>query len=589
MLRVIPARGVSDLFHRNACASIFMQVFAPNIQPRSSLAFSIFHRKDLNPPMSSAPIDPATSLLSLPPALLELLATLLSPIDVFALRLVSRDSFRAFASPSVCDRLLAHHFPFAPRIHNTDYDTLNTLLLRRRRLQAGSYTQSLNLSYPPPHKSQEGVYPGLHEFDADLGILLTAESSETEVEITVRSLADGGRSIVIPAPLRLEGETPGIMLSRDRVLLLYPRRGGGSLALILDGKQDGRTLWSALLSTSVYTGRRKLRPVFNTHYLAFITKLDTAGVLAITKLAPSGIDTNTVTCNLPVRPENLHSLQADAAGKVLLVAEVFPTHGNLHRIIFVNAATGDAARAFHLPMAPSFSSAPRDWGFQSTGSQLPLQTRPSSLNIPVIRAELDNPLPSLLLLLLPSSSSPSTSLDTITYDFSLSIATTTDSVLTYPPLNLTLPSAGTGELANRHNTLPAIRSPRISAHTTLIGANWMYSSNFTTDGAEIVQLLRYSTPPMVDSPASGWSTPPGERAVVDAGELARRLAAMQMDTAAPREKAEGWRGIVGLSHRISGKMKRAKSDAPKMTGKGKEVVGCEEVKGERGWRWWGGK
>lgn len=540
--------------------------------------------------MSTTPIASAT-LLSLPPALLELLAILLSPVDIFSLRLVSRDSFRAFASPAVCDCLLTHHFPFAPRIHETAYDTLNTLLLHRRRLQTGAYTQSLDLSYPPPHESQERVYPGFHEFDADLGILLTVESSETDggkVEVTVRCLTDGGRSIIIPAPLRLDGEKAEIILSRDRVLLLYPRGAGGSLALILDGKQDGRTLWSALLSTSVYTGRRKLRPVFNTHYLAFITKLDTSGVLAITKLTPAEFETETVTCNLPVRPENLHSLQADAAGKILLVAEVFPAHSNLHRIIFVNASTGEAARAYHLPMALSFSVAPRDWGFRLSPREDELLIWQSprdpnyrsklALQISVFPLSAQNSTIRYLL-----SPSPSTSLDEITYDFSLSLAATPDSILTYPQLNLSLPSAGTGESANRNNTLSPVRSPRLPAHTTRIGQNWVYTSTRTSDG-EKVQLLRYSTPPLADSmPASGWSTPlsvfSGERAVVDAGELARRLAAMQQEV--PREET-GW-GITELGHRLSGKMKRAKSYAPQA--KGKDVARCEEVKGGRGRGW----
>jgi len=67
--------------------------------------------------------------------------------------------------------------------------------------------------------------------------------------------------------------------------------------------------------------------------------------------------------------------------------------------------------------------------------------------------------------------------------------------------------------------------------------------------------------------------------VVDAGELARRLAAMQEEV--PREEA-GW-GITELGHRLSGKMKRAKSYAPQA--KGKDVVRCEEVKGGRGRGW----
>ncbi|KAI5782900.1 hypothetical protein FPQ18DRAFT_359269 [Pyronema domesticum] len=582
---------------------------------------------DITPPSPTFPSVPRTpnaralSLPSLPPALLELIVTALAPKDVYSLRQVSRDCFRAFASPGICEFLLKHHFPFAERAPNTHaYDVFNSLLLQRRRLRAGTFTQYLDVFYPSPEEQQERIYPGFHEFDADLGILLTVESTEAinQVDITVRSLSDNGRSIIIPAPLRLEGEPPAIVLSRDRVFLVYPRMNGGSLALILDGKHDGRTLWSGLLSTPVYTAQKLLRPVFNDFYLAFITQLNDRGVIAITHLANNDLESDTVTCRIPFHPENVHSLQCDRNGRILMIGEVFPEVDNLHRVVIINPKTGDAIRQYQLPMSPNFNLAPRDWGYKLSpeGHKLLVWQSPRSaayrshlalqvsiFQLPKHHDDISDPPQTVRYLL----ASPHSELPTrhLNYDFALGVASFGNCLLTYQPLNLDDPIAGYGETLNRHNSILAGCSILAESETVVLGKHWLYMRSRAANDSVKIQLLRHSTPPpmMTESmPASGWSTPlsmvgAGERQFVDAGELTRRLAAMQAGNKESRNysvsddfeemtREHSWKQLSSLGHRLSGKIKRAKSDAVPSLGsrssKGKEREPMlQEVEGEK--------
>jgi hypothetical protein len=550
-----------------------------------------------------------TALLALPEEILQLIAASLSIDDVFALRLLSRLSFRIFAGPSFCDFLLKLHFPFSPRLHDTAYDTVNALLLRRRRIASSYYTQSLD-------------YPTIAGFDADLGALLTADADEARdrIDIAIRWVSEGGRSILIPGPLRIEPSSPQpeIVLSRDRVLILYPRGTTGTMALILEGRVSGATLWNAFLFMQVYTAKRKLRPVFNKHYLAFLT-VGTSRLMVnrFTEGAP-------MLTGFQVRPANMCELRADEAGKMVFVGEVFPQNGNLHRIVMVDAVTGQATKAFQLPMAEAFSSAVRDWGFDLSPSELELlvwqsprnETYRAKLALQVSIFPLMDSGKSTIRYLLAPAGTPMKSRAKlpVSYNFAMSVAAMGRWLLLYPSLNLTDPRAGSGEFVNRYNMLPPESPGQVPAmgseppEAIQLGRDWIAVSSRDWDGRKLVQLLRLSNHPMVathgiSTPASGISTPNsvlmGENAIVDAGDLTRRLAAMQVggdhkkdvkgkrrsglrvsqiyadepELDVPRASVAlacaadleaggtGWHGFSALTGKLSGAVKRAKSEA----------------------------
>ncbi|CCX09317.1 Protein of unknown function [Pyronema omphalodes CBS 100304] len=393
---------------------------------------------------------------------------------------------------------------------------------------------------------------------------------------------------------------------------------GGSLALILDGKHDGRTLWSGLLSTPVYTAQKLLRPVFNDFYLAFITQLNDRGVIAITHLANNDLESDTVTCRIPFHPENVHSLQCDRNGRILMIGEVFPEVDNLHRVVIINPKTGDAIRQYQLPMSPNFNLAPRDWGYKLSpeGHKLLVWQSPRSaayrshlalqvsiFQLPKHHDDISDPPQTVRYLL----ASPHSELPTrhLNYDFALGVASFGNCLLTYQPLNLDDPIAGYGETLNRHNSILAGCSILAESETVVLGKHWLYMRSRAANDSVKIQLLRHSTPPpmMTESmPASGWSTPlsmvgAGERQFVDAGELTRRLAAMQAGNKESRNysvsddfeemtREHSWKQLSSLGHRLSGKIKRAKSDAVPSLGsrssKGKEREPMlQEVEGEK--------
>ncbi|KAI5852077.1 hypothetical protein BZA05DRAFT_418405 [Tricharina praecox] len=499
------------------------------------------------------------SLTTLPVEVLQLLSTHLTPHDIASLRRVSWSAFKTFASPPLCAFLLHHHFPFAPAVHEYAYDTLNALLLRRRRIVSLGYTQSHELSSTTSN------------FDGDLGVLVTTtvDEARSRVEISVRWLANPEFNIIVPAPLHLgdggpsSAPPPEIVHVRDKVLLLYPDTAGvGTLALILDGK-EGRTLWSALFNSPILSERAAvagLRPVFNEHYLAFLTVVAATGkrVLTIARLRDIHKETELITSALPIRSENIRELKADDSGGTVFVAEVFPAHGNLHRIVLVDARTGEATRAFHLPMAPLFVAAERDWGFELTPGEKELVAWQSprddayraglALQISVFQLKGESKTSKVRYLRpAPELPSPRAHLR-VSYNPALAVATMGKSLLIYPPLNLDHPRAGTGEEVNSLNTLKplALSTPlhipggRVEEIT--VGLEWLRVS-VGGSGSGGTHLLRTSTPlgGAMDelattgsaTPVSGWSTPHsifgGEGAVVDPRELTKRLAAMQFD------------------------------------------------------------
>ncbi|KAI5776412.1 hypothetical protein EDC01DRAFT_682701 [Geopyxis carbonaria] len=566
------------------------------------------------------------SLFHLPQHLLELISSHLSLRDVASLRRCSHIAFSTFASPQLCSYLLRLHFPFAQEAilqQPTAYDALNAVLTRHSRLRQSLFSQTLDLAYPPPSASAERVYPSLHYFDPDTGALSTADSDlpRRKVEIATRWLGDGsGRSVVIPAPLEItpsygsgmrSPQEPGggaalewtppsppyIVYSKSRILLVYNREAiqnatsplsspgsgslqAGSLATILDAKHDGRTMWSALLSTPIFTGlkesmhhrKKRLQPVFNAHYLAFLTSLTSNGVLAIirmppadrTPLSPAFSENDTISAKLPVRPENLHSIAVDDSGNYLLVGESFPSHNNLHRIILVNAHNGESTQAYHLPMAPGFAMRPRDWSsmLSPTAKELLVFQSPRSdtyrstmLGQVCIFSLLDPPEPTRIRYLV----TPQRLLkhELITYDFASNAATiitpNTPSarVFIYPQLNLASAAAGTGELINSYNSLPPLSTtvlsppPHPHPHPGLnpvefeIGAEWAYLRSMSASSGEtVIHLFRLSPATAMSHnyagsirslTTSGWATPASGTngpTVVDAEELARRLAAM---------------------------------------------------------------
>jgi len=547
-------------------------------------------------------------LTALPVEVLHLLSTHLAPRDIASLRLVSWSAFRTFASPSLCAFVLHHHFPFAPAVHECAYDTLNALLLRRRRIGSAGYTQALELSSPSAG------------FDGDLGVLVTASADEPRslVQISVRWLANPELSIAVPAPLRLGDDgrasappqpppPPEIVHVRDKLLLLYPDTAGvGSLALILDAI-EGRTLWSALFNSPILSERGKpgLRPVFNDHYLAFLTVVAATGkrVLAVARLRDIRKETELIASALPVRSENTRELRADESGRTVFVSEVFPAHGNLHRIVLVDARTGEATRAFHLPMAPLFVGAERDWGFDLAPGERELVAWQSprddayraglALQISVFQLSEESKA-SKVRYLRPSADLPSPRAHLrASYSPALGVAAVGAALLIYPPLNLDHPVAGAGEAVNSYNTLKplplstTLQIPGARVEDIAVGLEWLRVS---VDGRG-THLLRMSTPRGTGddmatvgsaSPASSWSTPRsvlgGEGAVVDPRELTRRLAAMQFDgraAAAGKKRESGLRFscVYGDGHARDGENKAERADS------------AEDGQGRRGPAW----
>ncbi|KAA8911276.1 hypothetical protein FN846DRAFT_936142 [Sphaerosporella brunnea] len=562
-----------------------------------------------------------TALLTLPEEILQLITASLKPQDIYALRLLSRLSFRIFAGPSLCDFLLKLHFPFSHRLHDTAYDTLNALLLRRRRIECSYYTQSFD-------------YPTFRDFDADLGALLTAEEDEARdhIDIAIRWVGEGGRSILVPGPLRIEHSSPPpeIVLSRDRVLILYQRGTSGTMALILEGRFSGATLWNAFLFMTVYTAKRKLRPIFNKHYLAFITAAS-APRLVINRFT----EATPLLTLFQVRPSNVCELRADEAGKYVFVGEVFPSNNNLHRIVLVDALTGMATKAFQLPMAESFASAPRDWGFDLSPDELSLLAWQSprdetyraklALQVSIFSLEDGKDAVSKIRYLLAPSSSLSAQIKhraklTISYNFAMSVASMGRWLLLYPPLNLTHHKAGSGEFVNKYNMLSPLAHGQVPAmgsepESVQLGRDWIAVTSHDWDGRKQTQLLRLSNPVPSNGTLTGISTPASASGIstpnsvmmagdhiVDAGDLTRRLAAMQKDSGSKAKRRSGlrvsqiyqpeleqttqeiipafrterglslaeadleaagtgWAGLATVAGKLSGAVKRAKSEA----------------------------
>lgn len=570
------------------------------------------------------------ALLALPPELLQALTTRLTPADVRSLRLLSRAAFTAFSNPAYCAFLLVHFFPFAALTADpqpTAYDAFNTLCMRRHRLHASNWTHNLDLVFPPDESSAERVYPGFHCFCSSTGALVTAAASleHRTLEVSIRWLGGGGdadgRCVVIPAPLEIDGvqareETgspvggfmprcpPEIIFNDGRVLLVYPRDSFGGLAvkgsigataLLLDARTDAHTVWHATFNTPIYAGttdargEKRLAPVFNRHYIAFLTTLSTAGTFVVARLPAEARHSKAgeiISASLPVRPDNLVSMKADKAGRVLLVSEVFPAHNNLHRVVVIDALTGDATRAFHMPMAPTFATASRDWSFTLTPDERSLlmfaSPRHSTYRAALVGQVALFPLSGtggtrIRYLLSPAIVTlPTTSYNATFYadlnlvmllpsTFPESAAAPPPMLISYLDLALTCVRAGSGEIATRHNTraphflstlhLPSVPVlPPVSTNSLALGSDWAYvRSHIPSSDETAIHLLRVadSLPAVADLElprlasrgsfrSSGVSSPlsiaPGNdgyhaQTVVDAEELAARLRAVTVAAA----------------------------------------------------------
>ncbi|KAL7271539.1 hypothetical protein RUND412_005693 [Rhizina undulata] len=426
-------------------------------------------------------------------------------------------------------------------IRDAEYDDFNKLCRKLYRAETQQWSTIFTREFPLPLPDAEvDELEHYHVVDVDAGYLLVTQVSEsTTVHITVRNLLTG-RNVHIPAPIAGFGaqplrretgspvladrgsrwrkgsvaktvsimregkqEKPGVYMNRGMVLLVYSRdKDSGSMLVLVDGVKEGRAIWSAALNTPVFRGipestdedapkrnpsRKRLEPVFNDYYIAFLNTFSTtptapAGDLIIcrysstasTAVFAESSQPSVHLCPLRIRAQTLISFKADKNGAHLLVAERFEPHRNLHRIVLINANTGDSICAFHMPVAPAFELFPRDmdytfsdsgkevllWGSVRNASyreglvgQVTVFTIPGSSSIAA-------PPQRIRYLLNPSGKSRVTESEQTTYCWDTGVVYTFSSpksapkVLAFEALNLGCPRAGSGATTNKHNARP---------------------------------------------------------------------------------------------------------------------------------------
>lgn len=557
------------------------------------------------------------SLSALPPPLLAAIINhgQLELSDIAALRLVSRAWNDAFTAGELCVFLLRHFFPFAQETHDatmgvvalgqSEQEAFNAVCRRLQRVREGKWSLNWEVTFPAAAQvdGAEDMFPPegfrLVDTDSDEGYFLTAFVEEDHAESTrimVRNLVTG-QDVTVSVPRE---DLAGIYMSGGKVLLVYNRvqvagsSGGGSMFILADCRSggSGRTLWSASVNSSVFqglasghtaSGKKRLQPVFNEHYIAFLNALDSSGHsnILILRFHPSSSgktseSTELHICPLRISPSTLISFSPDTSGVHLLVAECFPHHKNLHRVVLINALSGANKCAFHFNVSPQFSLVPsRDmqasispsgneiilWGsvrsseYRNGGILGQLMVFPISGGSSTLVRYLGTP---SRFGKEPSSVGPPAQ---TRYNPSLNIVSYANIAVGFPSLNLDLPAAGTGGLLNPFNFRPALWSSTPAAcpqATAELGKSWIVTERTSLNNRDItVELMRIADPkpfapsqPYTDSGSkrSSWilgSTAPGSSsasvfghpvsgapiAQVDAEELAQRLKEMERERA----------------------------------------------------------
>ncbi|PWW72387.1 hypothetical protein C7212DRAFT_367093 [Tuber magnatum] len=475
------------------------------------------------------------SLTKLPPGLLQIIvfAGQLSASDVASLCLVSRAWNQAFTSIDFCRFCLSHFFPFAPETcgtgeAGTTMGSFNRVQQKLRRLRRRQWTSRREFSFTLDPVSDDRFSPGdlrLVDLDSDKGYYLTAELDIAAVRIIVKSLVSGQQvSVTVPR----EGLN-GIHMNGGKVLLVYDRdrNRGPSLFVLADCREggDGRTIWSASVTTSVFPGitglastaadgRRRLQPLFNDHYVVFLNGLredGTSSIMILRFKAPSPPELASAGLHIsPLRisPRTLISIRPDTLGKHLLVAERFPHRDNLHRIVLVNALSGESLRAYHFDVSPLFSLIPeRDMDMFFAPNQHEIIIYGSVRNreyrqggvigqvmvvkiwgsggtkIRYLRAPADGAVP-----------------DTAETKYcpELGLVWHGGGIIAFNSLNLLSPTAGSGEFLNPHNLCPILwtsmrPAPAESRTKLCIGKSWI-CAEFATGSSGSLEVCRIAEP-----------------------------------------------------------------------------------------------
>ncbi|RPA97688.1 hypothetical protein L873DRAFT_1809502 [Choiromyces venosus 120613-1] len=476
------------------------------------------------------------SLAKLPSELLQIIVSTgpLNVSDIASLRLVSRACNAAFTSIDFCRFCLSHFFPFAPETcgiggGRTPMETFRMIQQRLYRLRRKQWAIQREFSFAPDTMSGDFFSPEnlrIMDLDSDKGYYLTAEFDSASLHIIVKSLISG-QQVYVTIPRDRLG---GIYMNGGKVLLVYnreERNRGSSMFVLVDCREggDGRTVWSASVNTSVFPGvgdlaskaadgKRRLQPLFNDHYIAFLNGLQGNGssnIMILRFEEPSSTESTSEGLHiLPLRisPQTLISIRPDNAGRHLLVAEKFPHHNNLHRIVLVNAYSGESLRAYHFNVSPLFSLVPeRDMDMFFAPNQTEIIIYGSVRNreyrqggiigqvmvvkiwgnegtkIRYLRAPADGIVPDI------AQTKYCPELGLIWHD---------EGIVAFNSLNLLSTTAGSGEFLNSHNLCPILwtsmlPTPAEKTKKLCIGKSWI-CTEFTGPSFGCVEICRIAEP-----------------------------------------------------------------------------------------------
>lgn len=393
-----------------------------------------------------------------------------------------------------------------------------------------------------PNGGTDGLFPpdGFHlvDTDSDEGYFLTAYTEEhsPSVHITVRNLITG-QDVHVSVP---HEDLAGIYMNHGKVLLVYAKDKGSSMFIITDCREggNGRTLWSTSVNTSVFHGvvggdsmGRRLQPVFNDHYIAFLNSLDNSGgssilILRFDSTSPSDTSsTELFVSPLRLSPSTLISLKPDNSGQHLLVAQRFPHHKNLHRVVLIKALSGSSSCAFHFNVSPQFSLIPeRDMEIFFSpdensviiwGSVRSAEYRVGGiLGQVMVFAITGGGGAKVRYLRTPDNVTKPIREDAQTrYSPELGVIWYEGTAAGFESLNLDLELAGTGEIVNSYNLRSSIWTSTSTNHPSSrleIGTRWVYSESIASNNDVTVEMMRIAEPP-ASAPENSYTDPTSKR------------------------------------------------------------------------------
>jgi len=526
------------------------------------------------------------SLILLPPQVIQVIVFTgkLNVNDVTSLRLVSRAWNQAFTSTDFCHFCLSHFFPFAPETcgiggAGTALGNFNMVQQRLHRLRSKRWALRREFSFALDPMSDDCSSLGntrIIDLDSDKGYYLTTELDTTTARVVVKSLVSGQRVLVTVPREGLNG----IYMNGGKVLLVYgrDRNRGSSMFVLADCREggDGRTIWSASVSAPVFPGitglastaadgRRRLQPLFNDHYVVFLNGLRGDGTSSIMILCfeePSSPESTSAGLHIsPLRisPRTLISIRPDTAGKHLLVAQRFLHQDNLHRVVLVNALSGESLRAYHFNVSPLFRLIPErdmDMFFSPNQSEIVIygsvrnrEYRQGGIIGQVMVVKIwGNDGAKIRYLHAPADGVIPDTVET-KYCPELGLIWYDEGIIAFDSLNLLSPTAGSGEFLNPHNLRPILwtsmlPAPAKSRTKLCIGKSWM-CAEFNAGSFGSVEVCRIAEPQLPESHYSqsgslrsswilgtttsenssvGFEMADPPRALqIDAGQLATRL------------------------------------------------------------------